>query len=162
MKRSFTEVTRFLSSNEFDSKDLWKVVKPHVRAMQSDDGCLIFDDTIEEKPYTDANELICTHFDHVGNRFVKGVNLLTALYYSCDVSLPVDFELILKTKWVTDPKTGKESFHSEETKNSMMRKVLEQLRAMRRMIDEFVRKQVPFRYVLADVWFAGVEIAKVA
>ena len=73
--------------------------------------------------------------------------MLTALYYSRDVSLPIDFELIQKTKWVTDPKTGKESFQSEETKNAMMR----------RMIDDSVRKQVPFRYVLADIWFACVE-----
>ncbi|MBC8135819.1 MAG: transposase [Fibrella sp.] len=144
---SHDQVTRFLSSSEFDSKDLWKVVKPHVRQMQSEDGCLIFDDTIQEKPYTDSNELICTHFDHVENRFIKGVNLLTALYYSRDVSLPIDFELIQKTKWVADPKTGKESFQSEETKNAMMR----------RMIDDSVRKQVPFRYVLVDIWFACVE-----
>ena len=127
MKRSFTEVTRFLSSNEFDSKDLWKVVKPHVREMQSGDGCLIFDDTIEEKPYTDSNELIGTYFDHITNRYVKGVNMLTGLYYSQGIALPVDFELILKTKWVTDPKTGKESFQSEETKNVIMRKLLKQL-----------------------------------
>ena len=53
---SHDQVTRLLSGNEFDSKDLWKVVKPHVRQMQSEDGCLIFDDTIQEKPYTDANE----------------------------------------------------------------------------------------------------------
>ena len=157
MKRSFTEVTRFLSSNEFDSKDLWKVVKPHVRQMQSEDGCLIFDDTIQEKPYTDANELICTHFDHVENRFVKGVNLLTALYYSQDVSLPVDFELIQKTKWVTHPKTGKESFQSEETKNAMMRRMRDFRLGRKLWIDDFVRKQVPFRYVLADLWFACVE-----
>lgn len=154
---SHDQVTRFLSNNEFDSKDLWKVVKPHVRKMQSEDGCLIFDDTIEEKPYTDSNELIGTYFDHVTNRYVKGVNMLTGLYYSQDIALPVDFELIQKTKWVTDPKTGKESFQSEETKNAIMRKLLKQLCAMRRMTEDFIRKQVPFRYVLADVWFACVE-----
>ena len=144
---SHDQVTRFLSNNEFDGKDLWKVVKPHVHEMQSEDGCLIFDDTIEEKPYTDSNELIGTYFDHVTNRYVKGVNILTGLYYSRDIALLVDFELIQKTKWVTDPKTGKESFQSEETKNAIMR----------RMIEGFIRKQVPFRYVLADIWFACVE-----
>lgn len=41
---SHDQVTRFLSQNEFDSKDLWKVVKPHIRTIQSKDGCLIFDD----------------------------------------------------------------------------------------------------------------------
>jgi len=174
---SHDQVTRFLSGNEFDGKDLWKIVKPHVQGMQSEDGCLIFDDTVEEKPSTDANELISTHFDHVGNRFVKGVNLLTALYRSGDTSLPVDFELILKTKWVTDPKTGKKSFQpekppeavflSEETKNAMMRRMRDFRLGRKLWIDDFVRKQLPFRYakktasggfsVLADIWSAYVE-----
>lgn len=91
--------------------------------------------------------MICTHFDHTQNRYVKGVNLLTALSYSQDVSLPVDFELIRKTELVTDPKTGKQSWQSAETKNAMLR----------RMVDSFIRKQVPFRHVLADIWFASVE-----
>lgn len=145
----------------------WCHIRPHVRGMQSEAGCLIFDDTVEEKPSTDANELISTHFDHVGNRFVKGVNLLTALYHSGDTSLPVDFELILKTKWVEDPKTGGGSFQSEETKNSLMRRMRDFRLGRKLWIEDFVRKQVPFRYVektarggfsvLADVWFACVE-----
>ena len=55
---SHDKVTRFLSQNEFTSKDLWKVVKPHVRRVQSEEAVLIFDDSIEEKPYTDENEII--------------------------------------------------------------------------------------------------------
>ena len=63
---SHDKVTRFLANNEFTSKDLWKVVKPHVRRVQSEDGVLIFDDSIElifddsieGKPYTDENEII--------------------------------------------------------------------------------------------------------
>lgn len=147
---SHDQVTRFLSQNEFTSKDLWKVVKPHVRRVQSEDAVLIFDDSIEEKPYTDENEIIGWHFDHCQNRMVKGVNLLTALYHSQDTSLPVDFDLIQKTELVTDPKTGKDKWQSEQTKNEKMR----------RMIDDFVRKQTPFRYVLGDAWFASVENMK--
>ena len=44
-----------------------------VRAMEQPDGVLIFDDTIQEKPYTDENELISWHFDHSKNRsFAQG------------------------------------------------------------------------------------------
>ena len=142
---SHDQVTRFLSQNEFGSQDLWKIVKPHIRSIQSEDACLIFDDTIEEKPYTDPNEIISWHYDHCQDRMVKGVNLLTALYHSKDMSLPVDFELVQKTEWVTNPKTGKEHWESKETKNQMMR----------RMINGFIRTQTPFRYVLADTWFAS-------
>lgn len=33
---------------------------------------LRFDDSIEEKYYSDERELICWHYDHVFKRFVKG------------------------------------------------------------------------------------------
>lgn len=41
-------ITRFLSGNNFCSRELWLQVKPLVRAHESDDACLVFDDTIVE------------------------------------------------------------------------------------------------------------------
>jgi hypothetical protein len=35
-----------------------------VREIESEEGVLILDDSIEEKPYTDENEQICWHYDH--------------------------------------------------------------------------------------------------
>ena len=32
------------------------------------DGCLIFDDSIVNKPYTDENEINCWHHDHISCR----------------------------------------------------------------------------------------------
>ena len=55
---SHDKITRFLSSEEFKSKDLWKLVKKKVREIASEDGVLIFDDSVEEKRYTDETELI--------------------------------------------------------------------------------------------------------
>ena len=40
--------TRFLSKEEYTSIDLWKQVKPTVRKIESSDGVIIFDDTIQE------------------------------------------------------------------------------------------------------------------
>jgi hypothetical protein len=50
-----------------------------VRETEHEDGVLIFDDTIQEKPYTDENELVCWHFDHTKGSSVKGINLLNCL-----------------------------------------------------------------------------------
>jgi DDE superfamily endonuclease len=144
---SHDQVTRFLSQQELTDKDLWKIVKPHVRRVQSADAVLIIDDTVEEKPYTDESELITWHFDHSQNRTVKGINLLSALYLSQDTSLPVAFELIKKTELVTDKKTGKDKWQSPRTKNEYARD----------MIASTVHKQIPFGYVLADVWFSSTE-----
>jgi hypothetical protein len=58
-------VTRFLFGQDFTSKDLWQQVKSVVRSAENNDGVLIFDDTIQEKAWTDENELMCWHYDHV-------------------------------------------------------------------------------------------------
>ena len=95
---SHDQVTRFLSQAEYTSKELWHQVKirsAHHRAGK--DGVLIFDDTIQQKPHTDENELICWHFDHSTNRSVKGLNLLNCIYQAGDVSVPVAYELVRKT-----------------------------------------------------------------
>jgi len=79
---SHDRVQRFLAHKQRTSADLWRVVKPHVRTIQSDDGVLIIDDSIAEKPYTDENDIVCWHYDHSKDRAVKGINFLTALYHS--------------------------------------------------------------------------------
>ena len=71
---SHDKVTRFLSSDDFDSVALWKRVKKTVRGIESDEGVLIVDDTVQAKPHTDENELVCWHFDHTQGRSVKGIN----------------------------------------------------------------------------------------
>src|SRR5262249_5573948 len=86
---SHDQVTRFLSQKELTDKDLWKIVKPHLRQIQSEEAVLILDDSLEEKPYTDASELVCTHFDHATGRYIKGINLMSCLYLSPYQGQPV-------------------------------------------------------------------------
>lgn len=121
---SHDRVTRWLSSPARSSKDLWRVVKPLVREMESDDGVLIFDDSIVEKPYTDENDIICWHYDHSKDRTIKGINFLTALYSSRGVNVPVAFELVAKTEQYVDPKSGKQKRRSSVTKNEHSRNIL--------------------------------------
>ena len=144
---SHDQVTRFLSREDYDSKTLWQQVKPVVRAMEQPDGVLIFDDTIQEKPYTDENELISWHFDHSKNRSVKGINLLNCMYYAGGAAVPVAYELIRKPLVYRDEKTGRHKRKSEVTKNELMR----------RMLRVCQRNQLQYRYVLADSWFSAKE-----
>lgn len=145
---SHDKITRFLSSEEFDSATLWKSVKPLVRRSESaDDGVLIIDDTIEEKPYTDESELICWHYDHTKGRSVKGINLISALYRVGEASIPVAFELVKKTEWVFDEKKGKWRRKSPVTKNEHYR----------RMLRACQDNRLKFRYVLSDVWYSASE-----
>jgi hypothetical protein len=84
---SHGQVSHSLSATKKTSADLWLTVKPLVRQVQSAAGVLIMDDFIEEKPYTDENEIVCWHYDHAHDRQVKGINFLTTLYHSQGVSL---------------------------------------------------------------------------
>jgi hypothetical protein len=59
---SHDKVTRFLSERLYSGRDLWLRVKPVIRRIEDEEGCLIIDDTIEEKGWADENDLICWHF----------------------------------------------------------------------------------------------------
>ena len=142
---SHDQITRFLSGETQHSKELWLKVKSVVREIEAEDGVLIVDDSIAEKEWTDESDLICWHYDHCKNRNVKGINLLSALYYANDVSIPVAFELMSKPERLD--KNGVLKRKSEKTKNALLREMLE----------VNVRNQLKFLYVLIDNWFASQE-----
>jgi hypothetical protein len=144
---SHDRVQRFLAGERQTSADLWRVVKPHVRTIESAEGVLIIDDSIAEKPHTDENDIICWHYDHSQRRNVKGINFMTCLYHNAGVSLPVGFELIAKTEQYTDLKSGVTKRRSPRSKNEYCRAMLQQA----------VCNQIQFKYVLNDVWFASSE-----
>jgi len=144
---SHDKITRFLSNNEFTSSDLWLRVKSTVREIGSDDGVLIFDDTIQEKNWTDESELVCWHFDHCKNRSVKGVNILNAVYHSNNTSVPVGYDLITKPIHYCDVKTKKRKRKSEITKNQRLRA----------MLAICIQNSLKFKFVLCDSWFTSLE-----
>jgi hypothetical protein len=141
------DVTRFLSEREYTNKDLWKLVKPTIRQIETDDGVLALDDTIEEKPYTDENDIIAWHYDHVFNRQVKGVNILNMLYHNDQGTVPLGLAIVKKDVHFTDPVTGKPKRKSSVTKNEQARE----------LIGAATHNQVKFRYILADSWFSSQE-----
>lgn len=122
-------------------------MKSTVRQVEREDGVLIFDDTIQEKAWTDENQVMCWHYDHCSGRSVRGINLLNALYHSGGVSIPVAFELVRKPLQFCDVKTRQVKRASEVTKNEIMRS----------MIATCVNNALKFRYVLMDSWFAATE-----
>ena len=144
---SHDRVSRMLAAPKMTSKDWWRMVKPKVRTIEHPSGVMIIDDSIEEKPYTDENEIICWHYDHSKGRTVKGINFITTLYYAQEVMLPVAFEIVSKTETSIDPKTGKERRKSKITKNEHARQMLQVVS----------NNDIPFKYVLTDIWFASAE-----
>lgn len=144
---SHDEVTRALSSSPRDGVDLWRKVKPIVRKMQGEDGIMIVDDTIAAKPHSDENELVCWHYDHTTGTTIKGIGLVSCLYCSNELALPIDYRLIAAIESYRDKKTGEQKRRSLVNKNEHYRNMLMQAKA----------NGVPFKYVLNDVWFASAE-----
>ncbi|MFH0792753.1 MAG: transposase [bacterium] len=142
---SHDQVTRFLSNEGFDSRQLWRLVKPTVRRIQSPQALVIFDDTIAEKKWTDSNDIIAWHFDHTQGKAIKGLNILSCIYHAGDLDIPVAFDIVRKPVVSCDIATRKESRKSLLTKNEMMRAMLKVCR----------HNDVPFAYVLADSWYAS-------
>jgi hypothetical protein len=140
-----------LASEFFDEKTLWKKVKKIVRAHEGEEGCLIFDGTVIEKPSMDGNDIICWHFDHKENKAVKGINLLSAFYHGTKggqtVRLPIGYRIIAKTEEYRDQKSGEEKRKSPVIKNGMMRE----------MIKRHIQSQVKFSYILAGSRHSSAE-----
>jgi DDE superfamily endonuclease len=144
---SHDQVTRYLAGTQKTATDLWRTVKAFVREVQAEAGVLSIDDSIEEKPYTEENDIVCWPYDHSTDRMLKGINFLTVLYSSQGVSVPVSFHLVAKTEKYIDSKTQKEKRRSSVSKNTVCQELSRQA----------VRNRIPFRCVLFDVWFASAE-----
>lgn len=142
---SHDKITRFLSGNELGSKELWKMVKPTVRKIEREDGIIAIDDTIEEKPYTEENEIVNWYYDHTKGRSVKGINLITALYVNDKGKVPINYSIVKKTKLIYDEKKEKDKRVSEVTKNQMYQK----------MLDQIAKNKIQYKYVINDVWYAS-------
>jgi hypothetical protein len=142
---SHDKVTRFLGSEAFDAKKLWQSVKPLVRKYERDEGVLVVDDTIIEKPYTDESTLVCWHYDHSKGRSVKGINLVNVIYESGGVRLPVNYAVVEKDQRVWDEKKGKEVRKSSTSKNEQVRL----------MLKACVQNRIKFRTIIADTWYSA-------
>ena len=114
--------------------------------MRSDDGVLIVDDSISEKPYTDPNGLVCPYYDHSKDRFVNGINFVTLLYRAKGIQLPIGFVLVIKSLQCL-LKDRKEVWRSEKTKNEMLRELVKQA----------CQNSVRFTYLLCDSWYVNAE-----
>lgn len=150
---SHDQITRMLAQEEYSQQQYWHCIKAVVRQIEQDEGIIVVDDTLEEKPYTDENDIVCWHYDHTTSRNVKGINIVNFLYQTTlpntqDVSLPIAYEVIAKTETSVDSKTGKTTRKSPISKNTLVRERLKILQ---------FQNQVRFKYVVFDTWFSSKE-----
>ena len=142
---SHDKVTRFLRLEDFGSKSLWGYVKKPVRSQESIGGVLILDDSIEEKPYTDENEINCWHYSDAKGAVLKGINILSCMVRYGDFSVPIGYEVIKKDIAYSDIKTKQTRRKSSLTKNQLFQT----------LIAKAITNKVMFDHILADNWFGS-------
>jgi DDE superfamily endonuclease len=150
---SHDRISRMLGKREFSQQDYWKAIKGIVRRVESPGGVIKVDDTIEEKPYSTENSIICWHYDHSKDRSVKGINIINFVYQpypeaNRDFSIPIAFEVIEKTEQFFDVKSDKVKRRSDRNKNEIVRtrlRILSQL------------NHVKFKTVVWDIWYSSNE-----
>ena len=111
----------------------------------------IVDDSVLEKAHTDANGLICTHWNHRQQRYVKGLNFVSLRYQAGELALSIAVELVRKTVPVYQPKPQQTSYQRPFTKNEYL------LLLLRVALPGWPQQQVAYRYLLADSWYASAE-----
>jgi len=148
---SHDHVTRWLSQGTYGPAEVWRQAKPLIRQAEARRpvakfAVFIVDDSMLEKAHTDANDLICTYWDHSQQCYVKGLNFVSLLYQVGELVLPIAVELVRKTVPIYQPKTQKTSCQSPLTKNDYLQQML-----------RVAQPQVAYRYLLADSWYASAE-----
>jgi len=150
---SHDKISRFLGQKKLEPKDFWKLVKPLIRKIESNDAVLVIDDTIEEKPYTTENDIVCWHWDHSKDMNVKGINIVNFLYCSKtingeEVNLPVSFQIIEKNERYYDVVSQKTKRRSATSKNEILREHLRNIVQLNRLV---------FKYLSWDIWFSSAD-----
>ncbi|AGN15017.1 TPA: transposase [Legionella pneumophila] len=139
------KVTRFLRFEHFGSKSLWHYVKKPVRSQETVGGVLILDDSIEEKPYSDENEVNCWYYSHAKGAVLKGINILYCMVRYADFSVSIGYKVIKKDIAYCDIKTRQTRRKSSVNKNQLFQSLIAQA----------ITNKVMFDYVLADNWFGS-------
>jgi len=76
---SYVQFTKrlLLKPSKENQKLLWQEAKLMLWEYENEeDGCVIIDNMILNKPHTAENDIVCYHFDHTVNRSVKGIRHL--------------------------------------------------------------------------------------
>ena len=107
---SHDHITRWLSQTTYGPTNIWRQAKALIRQAEarrpaSELTVLIVVDSVLEKAHTNANELICTHWDHRKQRYVKGLKFVNLRYQAGELALRTNY-LLRSTGPTTTTATG--------------------------------------------------------
>lgn len=135
-KFSHDTINRYLSGEKLTPRLLWDNVKPSIQADAA--GYLIFDDTVLDKRYSQAIELVRRQYSGNEHRVIRGIGLISCLYVNA----------VTGQFWVIDYRL----YNPNGDGNSKLDHVQDMIESA------YYAKQLPFAVVLMDSWYAAKKL----
>lgn len=137
-KWSHDQLNRLLREERISAGDLWRSVKNDIEFHP--DGCLLFDDTVVEKRYAKAIQVVRRQWSGSEKRAVEGIGIVTCVYVNPKT----------RAYWIIDYRI----YDIDRDGKTKLQHLLDMLRNA-----HFV-KRLPFRTVLIDSWYAAMSVMK--
>jgi len=131
-KFSHDQINRYLRGEKITPRLVWENVSNQV--IQSENGYVIFDDTVVDKNYSNSIELVRRQYSGNAHGVIKGIGVVTCVYVNpeLDEFWVIDYRIY-------DPQGDGKS----------------KLDHLQEMLSHTVyHKQLPFKAVLMDTWYA--------
>ena len=135
---SHDRINRLMRGNKFTSRELRQMVRKEL--VLSEDGYILFDDTVLDKNHSFAIELVRRQWSGNAKKVIKGIGLVTCVYVNPDID----------KFWVIDYRI----FDPERDGRSKLDHLLDMWQSI------LYVEQLPFRTVLMDSWYATMKVMK--
>ena len=133
---SHDAINRYLLDDDVSPSTVWLAVKDSIQ--YSENACLIFDDTVLDKRLSFKIELVRRQYSGNEHGVVKGIGVVNCLYVNLDTG----------EHWIVDWRIYDPDADGKS-----------KLDHMRDMFDDAIAlKNLPFRTVLMDSWYAAKDI----
>jgi hypothetical protein len=130
---SHDSITDFLKSQRLTATSVWSCAKTLID--DTEDSFLIADDSVQEKPYARAIELVSHHYSGNKHAVIRGIDIVNLVHSSGDgMYYPIDYRIYAPE-------------YDRATKNNHFLAMLK---------DAFEVRKIRAKYVLFDSWYASV------
>jgi len=128
-------VQRYLQGDRLTAAELWTHVRPHVQF--SNKGYVIFDDSVMDKNHSRRMALVRRQWSGNEKRTIRGIGVVTCVYVNPET----------REFWIIDYRV----YAPDDDGKSKVEHVLDMLR---RLFEKEARRELLFRCVLMDTWYA--------
>ena len=130
---SHDSITDFLKSQRLTAESVWTCAKTLIQ--DTEESFLIVDDSVQEKPYARAIELVYPHYSGNKHAVIRGIDIVNLVHSSGEGEYyPVDYRIYAPE-------------YARETKNDYFLAMLK---------EAFEVRKIRAKYVLFDSWYASV------